>query len=89
MGPPSSNERLAGPLHGQLARIVSARELPRAILEQIGACALCQQHILDLAPDTPMLAMRMDTALASFRTMVEKAIAELGINPEKWNPVVS
>jgi len=37
---------------------------------------LAQQHILDLAPDAPMLAMRMDTALASFRTMVEKAIAE-------------
>jgi vanillate O-demethylase monooxygenase subunit len=37
---------------------------------------LAQQHILDLAPDAPMLAMRMDTALASFRTMMEKAIAE-------------
>jgi hypothetical protein len=37
---------------------------------------IAQQHILDLAPDAPMLAMRMDTALASFRTMVEKAIAE-------------
>jgi vanillate O-demethylase monooxygenase subunit len=36
---------------------------------------LAQQRILDLAPDAPMLAMRMDTALASFRTMVEKAIA--------------
>jgi len=37
---------------------------------------LAQQRILDLAPDAPMLAMRMDTALASFRTMMEKAIAE-------------
>jgi vanillate O-demethylase monooxygenase subunit len=37
---------------------------------------LAQQRILDLAPDAPMLAMRMDTALASFRAMVEKAIAE-------------
>jgi vanillate O-demethylase monooxygenase subunit len=37
---------------------------------------LAQQHILDLAPDAPMLAMRMDTALASFRSMVEKAITE-------------
>ena len=37
---------------------------------------LAQQQILDLAPDAPMLAMRMDTALASFRTMIEKAIAE-------------
>jgi phenylpropionate dioxygenase-like ring-hydroxylating dioxygenase large terminal subunit len=37
---------------------------------------LAQQRILDHAPDAPMLAMRMDTALASFRTMVEQAIAE-------------
>src|ERR1700693_2080549 len=37
---------------------------------------VAQQRILDLAPDAPMLAMRMDTALASFRSMVEKAIAE-------------
>jgi vanillate O-demethylase monooxygenase subunit len=37
---------------------------------------LAQQHILNLSPDAPMLAMRMDTALASFRTMIEKAIAE-------------
>jgi len=37
---------------------------------------LAQQKILDLAPDSPMLAMRMDVALASFRTMLEKAIAE-------------
>jgi len=37
---------------------------------------LAQQRILDLDPEAPMLAMRMDTALSSFRTMVEKAIAE-------------
>src|ERR1700730_187360 len=37
---------------------------------------LAQQRILDLAPDSPMLAMRMDVALASFRSMLEKAIAE-------------
>jgi phenylpropionate dioxygenase-like ring-hydroxylating dioxygenase large terminal subunit len=37
---------------------------------------LAQQKILDLAPDSPMLAMRMDVALASFRSMLEKAIAE-------------
>jgi phenylpropionate dioxygenase-like ring-hydroxylating dioxygenase large terminal subunit len=36
---------------------------------------LAQQRILDLDPDAPMLAMRMDTALASFRTLLEKAIA--------------
>ena len=37
---------------------------------------LAQQKILELAPDSPMLAMRMDVALASFRAMLEKAIAE-------------
>ena len=37
---------------------------------------LAQQRILDLAPDSPMLAMRMDVALASFRTMLNKAIAD-------------
>ncbi len=37
---------------------------------------LAQQRILDLDPDAPMLALRMDTALASFRTMLDKAIAE-------------
>jgi hypothetical protein len=37
---------------------------------------LAQQRILDLPPYAPMLAMRMDTALASFRAMVEKAIAK-------------
>jgi phenylpropionate dioxygenase-like ring-hydroxylating dioxygenase large terminal subunit len=37
---------------------------------------LAQQRILDLAPGAPMLAMRMDTALASFRVMMNKAIAE-------------
>ena len=37
---------------------------------------LAQQRILDLAPDSPMVAMRMDVALASFRNMLEKAIAE-------------
>ena len=36
---------------------------------------LAQQRILDLDPDAPMLAMRMDTALASFRSIMEKAIA--------------
>ncbi len=36
---------------------------------------LAQQRILDLDPNAPMLAMRMDTALAAFRTMMEKAIA--------------
>ena len=37
---------------------------------------LAQQRILDLDPEVPMLAMRMDTALASFRALMEKAIAE-------------
>ncbi len=37
---------------------------------------LSQQRILDLDPDAPMLALRMDTALSSFRTLIEKAIAE-------------
>lgn len=37
---------------------------------------LAQQKILDLDPSTPMLAMRMDTALASFRSLIEKAIRE-------------
>ncbi len=37
---------------------------------------LSQQHILDFDPDAPMLALRMDTALASFRTLIQKAIAE-------------
>ncbi len=37
---------------------------------------LAQQRLLDLDPDSPMLAMRMDLALASFRSMLEKAIAE-------------
>jgi hypothetical protein len=32
--------------------------------------------MLDLDPDVQMLAMRMDTALASFRSLMEKAIAE-------------
>jgi len=36
---------------------------------------LAQQGILDLNPDAPMLAMRMDTALASFRGLLETAIA--------------
>ncbi len=35
---------------------------------------LAQQKILDLDPNAPMLAMRMDTALASFRTLLGKAI---------------
>ena len=35
---------------------------------------LAQQRILDLDPNAPMLAMRMDTALAAFRSLVEKAI---------------
>lgn len=37
---------------------------------------LARQRILEFSPDAPMLAMRMDAALASFRTMVETAIAE-------------
>jgi len=37
---------------------------------------LAQQRILDLDPDAPMLHMRMDTALASFRTLLQKAIAD-------------
>jgi hypothetical protein len=36
---------------------------------------LAQQRILDLDPEAPMLALRMDTALASFRALLEKAIA--------------
>jgi len=35
---------------------------------------LAQQRILDLDPQAPMLALRMDTALASFRAMLDKAI---------------
>lgn len=35
---------------------------------------LAQQRNLDLDPGTPMLAMRMDTALASFRSLIGKAI---------------
>jgi vanillate O-demethylase monooxygenase subunit len=37
---------------------------------------LAQQRILNLMPEAPMLAMRMDTALAAFRAMLEKAIAD-------------
>jgi vanillate O-demethylase monooxygenase subunit len=37
---------------------------------------LAQQKILDLDPDAPMLAMRMDVALANFRSMMEKAIRD-------------
>ena len=36
---------------------------------------LAQQRILDLDPDVPMLAMRMDVALASFRALMQQAIA--------------
>jgi len=35
-----------------------------------------QQRILNLDPHAPMLAMRMDTALFSFRSMMEKAIED-------------
>jgi phenylpropionate dioxygenase-like ring-hydroxylating dioxygenase large terminal subunit len=37
---------------------------------------LAQQRTLDLVPDAPMLAMRMDVALSSFRNLVDKAIAK-------------
>jgi vanillate O-demethylase monooxygenase subunit len=37
---------------------------------------LAQQKILDLTPGAPMLAMRMDAALANFRSLLERAIAE-------------
>jgi vanillate O-demethylase monooxygenase subunit len=37
---------------------------------------LAQQRALNLDAYTPMLAMRMDTALASFRSLLDKAIAE-------------
>src|SRR5271167_46195 len=36
---------------------------------------LAQQRVLDLDPDAPMLAMRMDAALASFRALLGKALA--------------
>lgn len=36
---------------------------------------VAQQRVLDLDSDVPMLAMRMDTALASFRALVAKAIS--------------
>lgn len=36
---------------------------------------LAQQNILNLNPNAPMLAMRMDVALASFRSMLTRAIA--------------
>jgi vanillate O-demethylase monooxygenase subunit len=36
---------------------------------------IAQQKILDLLPDAPMLGMRMDTALAAFRSMLDQAIA--------------
>jgi vanillate O-demethylase monooxygenase subunit len=35
---------------------------------------VAQQRILNLDEDAPMLAMRMDTALSAFRTLIEKAI---------------
>jgi len=35
---------------------------------------LAQQRILDLDQNAPMLAMRMDSALAAFRSLVEKAL---------------
>jgi vanillate O-demethylase monooxygenase subunit len=37
---------------------------------------LAQQKILDLNPNAPMLAVRMDMALASFRSMLMRAVAE-------------
>lgn len=37
---------------------------------------VAQQRILDLEPEAPMLAMRMDTALFSFRSMMERAISD-------------
>jgi len=40
------------------------------------AIILAQQSILDLNPNAPMLAMRMDVALASFRAMLMRAIAD-------------
>ena len=36
---------------------------------------LAQQRALDLNPGAPMLRMRMDVALESFRSMLDKAIA--------------
>ena len=36
---------------------------------------LAQQRILNLLPDAPMIAMRMDVALGSFRALIEKALA--------------
>ena len=36
---------------------------------------VAQQKILDLDPNAPMLAMRMDVALASFRSILEKALS--------------
>jgi hypothetical protein len=36
---------------------------------------LAQQRVLDLNPAAPMLRMRMDAALESFRSMLGKAIA--------------
>ena len=42
---------------------------------------LAQQRILDLDPEVPMLGMRMDTALASFRTLIEKAIGRRARRP--------
>jgi hypothetical protein len=38
------------------------------------AIIVAQQRILDLDPNAPMLAMRMDAALAGFRSLLEKAI---------------
>jgi phenylpropionate dioxygenase-like ring-hydroxylating dioxygenase large terminal subunit len=37
---------------------------------------VAQQRMLDMNPHTPLLAMRMDVALASFRSILEKAITE-------------
>jgi phenylpropionate dioxygenase-like ring-hydroxylating dioxygenase large terminal subunit len=37
---------------------------------------LAQQRVLDLDPQTPMLAMRMDTALAGFRALLGRALAD-------------
>ena len=37
---------------------------------------LAQQRALDMDSDTPMLGMRMDAALANFRSLLDKAIVE-------------
>jgi vanillate O-demethylase monooxygenase subunit len=46
---------------------------------------LAQQSVLNLMPEAPKLAMRMDAALASFRKMLLRAIGEEGASNTTGN----